>query len=328
MARKPKKRDFSKELFARPGAKENFFTLTGRARSAFGAKNWREPNINISGAGAVDRKAPNIAASGPATASVPDLGSARGSRRDRRSRVPAISGGGRATDGAVPQIGAGGSRRGRAPDLGRAPGGRRRKTRVPSLGGRGDDDAVPRLGGNAPGTPMISGAVGASGDFRTARARAQTIIGRRVGWLARATGRFAPLTNEQEDEFDLFLRRAVDAGHDVSNRTVLSWKADVMVGKMDAEDLWRTDVGEDIERRYGRRGEYLDLPEDERPTVGFIRERPERKDAGIAPSLIGIARRVGRSSWRGFADATGQRTSSRERAGRSLISALRGSRRR
>jgi len=307
MAKRKKSRDWSKEIFAKSGSKENFFTLSGRSGRIFGAKKWRDPKLNISGAGSVDRKAPNIAGSGAASRNVPDISGRSGSRGRSRSRVPDIGGsGGRRSD--APQIGAAGSKSGKAPNLG-GPKRSRRKRNVPGLG-RSREKGIPQLGGNAPGAPDISAAVGAKTRVKRKGRSAATVFGGRIARSFRATGRFRPLNDDEEAEFDLFLRRAADAGHNVTNRVILSWKADVMIGRMQAGQLWNTDVGQDIERRYGRKGEYLDMPEAERPKVGFIREREERKEDGVRPSARGVARQVGGqvggSVWQAIKSALGR----------------------
>jgi len=308
MAKKVKRRDWAKEMFARPGSKENFFTLSGLAGRVFGGGKWRDPKLDISGAGKVDRTAPQIGAAGSvASKGVPDISGRSGARARSRSRVPDIGGsGGRGSD--APQIGAAGSKSGQAPDLGRPKGGRR-KRKSPDLG-TGRDRGVPALGGNAAGAPDISGAVGAQSRIKRGGRQASTVLGGRIARTVQATGRFRPLSDQEEDEFNLFIRRSMDAGHDVNNRTILSWKADVMIGRMQTEDLWLTDVGREIELRYGRKGEYLDLPEAERPKVGFIREEEETKEDGVRPSVRGVARqvggRVGGSVWQGIKSALGR----------------------
>jgi len=289
--RKKKKKSYSDLLFAKWGDKDNFFTLRGGAARAFGGNGKKQrrgqsASINISGAGSLDRDAPQIGGSGRATRKVPDIG---GRRRDRRKRkVPDVGGAGQVASRDVPSISGGGQASRGVPSLGgRAKG---KKERIPSVSGAGkaSRDAPslgedPYKGKRQP--PDISGKVGPWQGRRRER------TARVVGAIAAQVGRFRPLTEKEEAEFGLFISRAHQAGYEVGSWQTASWRADLMLQKYDAVDLWRNEIGQEIQRRYGKKGADLDLPPEQRPKRGFVREREEPKDEGVA----GYAKRFNRT---------------------------------
>lgn len=288
MAKRKKRRDWGKEIFA-PNSKENFFRLTGPAARVFGTndrKRRQKASLNISGAGSLDRSAPQIAGSGLASRDVPDLS---GRKRDRRKRrVPGISGAG-SRDQGIPSIGGSAAASRGVPSLGGR--NKRRQERVPSIGagGKASRDA-PSLGGNAKGVPDISAAVGAG--KRNRLKDVNLFIGRQVRSVAASVGGFSALSEAEQNEMDLFVRRASQAGYQVDRSQRLSWSADLMLGKYEAADLWKTDIGQGIERRYGTRGEDLDLPEADRPKRGFVPEDEEVREGGVRPSTRVIFQRI------------------------------------
>ena len=292
-SKRKKRRDWSKELFAKPGAKDNFFTLTGRAASIFGgkrrsARRSQRASLNISGAGNPDRDAPQIGGSGPASYDLPDLGARQ---RDRsKARIPDIGAGdrSRSTQG-VPDIGGSGPTTRGAPSLGGPLKRGRRKDRVPSIGAMSGSRDAPSIGGGADGVPDISGAAGApEGGGRSTR---RGFSGRAMRSFSAYAG-FKPMSAANQQEFELFCRRAAQAGYDVDDSQRMSWRANIMLGKYRAEDLWNSDTGSEIERRYGKRGQDLDLPEEDRPARGFIKEKEEVKEQGVKPSTKNFFRRI------------------------------------
>jgi len=286
--RKKKATSFSDSLFAKWGDKDNFFTLRGPVARAFGGNSKRRRRgqsaaINISGAGSLDRNAPQIAGGGRASRDVPDIG---GKRRDRRKRKsPDISGAGQVASRDVPSIGGGGQSARGVPSLGGRD--KRKKERVPGISGAGKASrdaptlgADPYKGKRQP--PDISGRTGPWS--QRSRERAKTTAGTFMRSITAQAGRFRALSEEEESAIDLFIRRAASAGYEINSHQRLSWKANVMLGKIDAADLWRSDIGEEIQRRYGKHGQDLDLPEAERPKRGFVQEREEVREGGVRPS--------------------------------------------
>jgi hypothetical protein len=284
MSRRSRKRkkSLSDSLFEKWGSKDNFFTLSGSAARAFGGngkskRQGQSASINISGAGSLDRDAPQIAGGGRASRKVPDIG---GRRRDRRKRsVPDVGGAGQVASRDVPSIGGGGLSERGIPSLGgRAKG---KKERIPGVSGAGKASRdAPSLGEDPykgkKQPPDISGRVGPWQGRRRERAAGV------VGSIAAQVGRFRPLSDKEEAEYSLFVRRAHQAGYEVGPWQTSSWRADLMLQKYDAEDLWRNDIGQEIQRRYGTKGADLDLPPEDRPKRGFVREREEPKDEGVA----------------------------------------------
>lgn len=266
MAKKRKRRDWSKEIFY-PNPKNDFFQLSTRMKRIFGfrerTKRSQVASIDISGAGRPDRDVPNIAASGRASRDLPDIG---GCKRDRSKRsIPDIGGSGRRASKGVPDVGGAGPTS-TSPSLGGPPRRRRgRREAVPSIGAMaitGSGDA-PNIGGDAAGMPDISGAIGA----RAGGPKRGGFIGRAMRSFSAYMG-FRPLSDADCAEFELFCRRASQAGYEVSESQRLSWRADIMLGKYRSEDLWNNNVGDAIQRRYGKKGVNLDLPEADRPRRG------------------------------------------------------------
>ena len=289
-----KRRDWSKELFAKPGSKDDFFTLSPRAARIFGgggkSKRSQRASLNISGLGSLDRDAPQISGSGRAYQGVPDLGARK---RDKSKRgVPDI-GGARAqrVSNTVPDIGGGGTPGKGVPSLGEPPRRGRRKERVPGIGamGAGGGDA-PSIGGGAAGVPDISGAAGAPEGGGGKRGR-RSYGGRAMRSVAAYAG-FQPLSDAETEELELFYSRAISAGFSMKMPERSRYRAQIMLGQISAFDLWKSDVGSEIERRYGKRGQDLDLPEKERPRRGFVEEPEEIKEEGVKPSTKNFFRRI------------------------------------
>jgi len=287
-----KKRDWSKELFAKPGGKDDFFTLKGRMAGIFGggSKKGHRASLNISGAGRPERGSPQIAGMGRASHDVPDLG---GRKRDRsKKRVPDI-GAARAqkVSRTVPDIGGSGPTSKGTPSLGGPPRGRsgRRKDRIPGIGamGKGSRDA-PAIGTGGPGTPDISAAVGAKSGGAKGRGGYR---GRAMRGIAAYAG-FRSLSDDETAELELFYARAISSGFKMEMPERSRFRAQIMLGNLAAADLWKTDIGSEIERRYGRRGEDLDLPEADRPKRGFVEEKEEVKEAGVKPSTRNFFQRI------------------------------------
>lgn len=284
--KKAKKEDFSKSLFAKAGSKENFWTLTGRMGSLFGGRDKSRDKLNISGAGLPDRDAPQIGGGGVVKGKAPDIS---GRQRDQRAgRVPDIGGAG-SVRSTIADIGGGGDTNTKTPSLGGPPkvGRRKPKGKVPSIGALGKtSDKVPSLGGvKEAGVPDI----GAAGPGKTGKGAKR--VERGILRLSTVVGGFRALSDDEETEFNLFIRRSMAAGLDVGNRNIHGWKARVMLQQMTVDDLWKTDAGQDIERRYGRKGEYLDLPEAERPKI-VVPEVEETKEAGVRPSARAVGKDI------------------------------------
>jgi len=280
MSKKPKRFIDPNDIFPKKGGKNWWDMKGGILGGRKSGKSRKRQNASISGAGKPDKGVPNIAASGRADSGVPDI---TGRSRDRsKGGVPDIGGAGKASknERRLPQIGAAGSASGDAPSLGSK--NKRQKERIPSIGSlskRTDQDKKAAVLGGDADVPDI----GAAGPGRSGKPSKRRGIRGAARNIAAYFG-FRSLSETEETELMFYARRVMQAGHPLSLREFQRIRANMMLGKLDREALWKTPTGQAIERRYGRRGRDLDLPEADRPKRGFVREDPEVKDQGVAPS--------------------------------------------
>lgn len=282
---KPAKGDRVGEIFAPWGKKENFFTSSARAIGILGprGKRARQRSVpGISGSGRVDKETPGIAGSGRRAGDVPDVS---GRRRDRsKSDIPDIAGSGGKNRG-VPDIG-GDGRTGDVPDIG---GQRNIKDRdkVPGIGAagkRGKDAGLPDIGGDGldDNVIQISGAIGTERKRKRKGQDKRPGLGGDGGWNT-GTG-FRAMTQQEEAEYMLFVRRVDQVGIPMTRSMQSSWQANIMLDKMKVEELWNTPIGAEVQRLYGAKGADLDQPADDRPRRQFIPQE-ERKSNGLLDRL-------------------------------------------
>lgn len=258
----------------------------------FMSQRGKDPSVpDISGTdlgGNATRSILGTNAGGSATRGVPDIGGGGATVRERGRTVnigaaagdPSRTTGKRGR-GSVPDIGGGGSMSstgaGAVPDLGAVSGGKRGRGDAPDIGAGGRASREPIFGTVAKGGyPDLSGR-GGQGSARGKR----DPFRRGVVGMVRAYIGMRPMSKREEAEFDLFVRRAHQAGYEVNTRQVLSWRASIMNGSIEVGSLWDTSVGQGIEGTYGKKGAELDKPENERQRQTYIKKKEERMEKGI-----------------------------------------------
>ena len=85
--------------------------------------------------------------------------------------------------------------------------------------------------------------------------------GRAVPDAVMATIGLRPLSDQEEQDLGEYFKRAQQAGYEVKGKDMIRVRMNIMMRKYSVAELWNNGIGKEIELKYGRRGERLDVKE-------------------------------------------------------------------
>jgi len=162
------------------------------------------------------------------------------------------------------------------PDLGAS--GKRASSKAPDIGGGGPvrrgrifGRTKGKKGARRGGVPNLAGGGSTTGAGQAmGRAGVRYIPQAVAGHL----GIKDELSKDDERELSLYLERARAAGYEIKTGQIVTWRMQILLGRMGASDLWQSETGQAIEARHGPKGEQLAGPE-EKPKK-YIKAQPKK----------------------------------------------------